>query len=420
MKKGLFSYLIIRSLTFPISFLPYPVLHRLGNILGKAAYYLVPKFRKRTLSNLALAKDLSLSEEQIIATAKESFGNLMITCLEYAKLSKEKDISKIATCENPECAAELMKEGKPVIFFCAHQANWEILFLEGTTRMPGVAIGRPIKNISLYEWVLSTRQKFGGKIIAPQNAIREGLRALKKGSFLGIVGDQGMPDSGFRSVFLGRPAWTSPMPAILSHRTGSPIIFAHTRRENHRYYIHYSDPIWPNLEEPMEKEIDRIMKKLLELLEESIKKHPGQWLWQHNRWKQQTLDKVKRPFRQEAICIIFPDERFDFEEIRETLPIFREIYPHEFFTLLVPQRFASFIVFADAEVIAYEKPEELLLKDYRFKLVFDFHEQPEVQEHYLSLSTFEVLNRTRLAKLAERSTKTPLSILLKRALCHAV
>ncbi|WP_442975472.1 lysophospholipid acyltransferase family protein, partial [Salmonella enterica] len=96
-----------------------------------------------------------------------------------------KNIAKVARCENSEKADELMANGKPVIFFCGHQSNWEILFLEGTSRMPGVAIGRPIKNEVLYRWITAMREKFGGKMIAPKNAAREGLRGLKRGAFLG-------------------------------------------------------------------------------------------------------------------------------------------------------------------------------------------------------------------------------------------
>ena len=78
----------------------------------------------------------------------------MITCLEYAKFAKEKEISRVVICENPEAAQAILNEGKGIIFFCGHQSNWEVLFLEGTSRMPGVAIGRPIKNQKLYDWVL--------------------------------------------------------------------------------------------------------------------------------------------------------------------------------------------------------------------------------------------------------------------------
>jgi KDO2-lipid IV(A) lauroyltransferase len=293
------SLMLIRLLTLPVLFLSYRQIHALGKFLGTISYYLIPKFRKRALSNLALA--LSLEEATLIKTAKESMQNLCINCLEYPKLSWEKKISRVASCENPQQAAELIAQGQGVIFFCGHQSNWEILFLEGTSRMPGVAIGRPIKNRFLYHWILSIRQKYGGKIVPPQNAIREGLRALKKGCFLGIVGDQGMPDSGFRSLFFRKPAWSSPIPAILSYRTNSPLIVATTHRQQGKYLIHYSDPIWPRLDNSLESESERLMKTALSLLEESIKKSPGEWLWQHNRWKQQTLKRVKRRFRQETL-----------------------------------------------------------------------------------------------------------------------
>lgn len=413
MKHSL-SYFLIRTLTSPAVWLPYPAVHYLGRKLGSIAYYLIPSYRKRALSNLALAADLHLQEHEIVDFAKQSFQNLFITCLEYPKLSSLTKIHTIAACENPQEADRIMKEGKGLIFFCGHQANWEILFLEGTSRMPGVAIGRPIKNRVLYDWILDMRQKFGGKIVSRNNAIKEGLRALKAGSFLGIVGDQGMPDSGYTSPFFGRSSWTSPMPAILSYRTGAPIIVATTKRKKDKYYIHYSDPIFPNSAEPMEKEVDRMMRKSLGLLEASIAQSPGEWLWQHNRWKQQTLDKIKRPFRYESICIILPEEKDLFEEIKSHLATFREIYPYEFITLRVPQNFDASL--PNAEIIPYSSEKELLVTDYRFKLIFNFSKYTQVRKHFLRLSAFTVVNLEDLKKLAGKSTS--FSELLQKAICH--
>jgi len=378
------------------------------------------KFRKRTLSNLSLANNtLGLSEKELISVAKGSFQNLMITCLEYAKLKQEKNIQNIAICENPELAASLVKEGKPPIFFCGHQANWELLFLEGTSRMPGVAIGRPIKNKILYEWVLSIRQKYGGKIITPKNAIREGLRGLKKGAFLGIVGDQGMPDSGFCSPFLGRNSWSSPIPAILSYRTGSPIMVATLKRHQAKYHIHYSDPIWPNIEEPMEKEIDRMMRQALQVFEEAVKATPDQWLWQHNRWKQQTLDRLKRPFRQESLCVIMPQDKEQSDLLIPHLSIFRKLYPHEFITFLIPQGFEISCLPEHVETQVYQSTNELFIKDYRFKLVFDFYGHPPIRRHFLKQSAFHVFTLKDLQKLSQATPADNLSNILTKAACHA-
>jgi Kdo2-lipid IVA lauroyltransferase/acyltransferase len=407
--KHFLIYALIRIITFPFAFLPYSWIHATGILLGTIGYYLVPKYRKRALSNLSLATDLALSKKELIRLARASCQNLMITALEYSKFAKEKNISKIATCVNPEEASRIMKEGKGIIFFCAHQANWETLFLEGTSRMPGVAIGRPIRNKYLYNWILSIREKFGGKIIPRKNAAKEGLRALKNGSFFGIVGDQGMPDSGFQSLFLGRKAWTSPLPAILSYRTGCPIIVATTKRKKCKYYIHYSHPIWPNLH--------RLMTETLSLLEKSIKEEPGQWMWQHNRWKQQTPNLVRPPYRQESICIIMPQEKLLFDLIVEHLPTLRKIYPHEFFTFIVPEEFKEAEALKKEEVILYQTLEDILISDYRFKLVFNFHGDPIIRSHFLSLSAFDVVTLKDLENAVGPTSN--LSELFKQALLYA-
>jgi KDO2-lipid IV(A) lauroyltransferase len=369
----LLSYILFRLFTFPLQYLPYKILHRLGKVLGLCVYHLYPKYRKRALSNLALATDLKLTPPQIIETAKKSLQNLAITALEYPRLSREKNIHRLATCQNPEPAAAMIQAGQGVIFFCGHQTNWEILFLEGTKRMPGVAIGRPIKNDYLYRWIITLREKFGGKMIPPKSAYKESFRALKQGKFVGIVGDQGMPDSGFSCPFLGREAWTSPLPALLSSRTGCPVIVATTRREAGKYTIHYSEPILPT-EDPHVQ-----MRQILEVFESAIKERPHEWLWVHNRWKQQPQGRIFKGFRHDAIAFIFPDNSTALSSIAEL----RTLYPREQITAFVPSPFAS----SEIEVKSHD---DLFAIDYRFKFVVDFTQNAKAQKHFANLSALRV------------------------------
>lgn len=417
MNKEKWLYFLIRIAIYPFSLLPYSGIHRVGKLVGSVAFYFMREYRKRALSNLALANDLAFSHKELIHYAKKSFQNLAINCLEYPKLAKEKEFSRIIHCENPEIANEIYKSGKGIIFFCGHQSNWEVLFLDGTTRMNGIAIGRAIKNKQLYNWIVSIREKNGGKIIARRNAMKEGLRALRKGSFLGIVGDQGMPDSGYSFPFLGRRAWTSTAPALLAYKTQSPIIFAATRRVRGGYRIRYHDPIWPDLTKPVEEEVIRMMDQALTQLQESIKRSPGEWLWQHNRWKQQTTHNLYKRFRQDCICIILPE--IGFEELLPHLPTLKEIYPLVFLFLLVPKKYSHISLIEADEVIYYEHLDETLLNDLRFKLIFNFTDYQKVHDHYERLSAFEVLNLTTLKNLAAQHLpkEHTLSDVFKRALC---
>lgn len=392
----IFSYLLIRAILWPISLLSYSAIHSLGNALGWALYHLYPKFRKRALSNLALASDLQLSNAEVKKIALGSCQNLMIVALEYGKLSREKHLSRLVQ-------SDIIPAQGASIFFCGHQANWELFFLEGSRLMPGVAIGRPIKNHYLYNWILKIRQKYGGKIIVPKQAAKEGLRALREGKFLGIVGDQGMPGSGFHCPFLGRDAWTSPLPAILAYRTGAPLFLATMVRKKGKYLIHTEGPFCADPEKPAPEEIDRLMKTVLGAFEKSIILHPDQWLWQHNRWKQQSLDQLKKMYRQDAIAIILPP---DLKLIKEAA-CFRQFYPSEFIACFVPQN--HFITLAGVEMIPYNSPQELLREDFRFKLLYNFTGDRKVDRHYKKLSVFNSVHLEDLesgATLEERLKKT--------------
>jgi len=416
--KEKWTYYFIRAVTFPFSLMPYSWLHKIGRWLGSIAYHFMTDYRKRTLSNLALANDLDLTPSQLIRIAKRSFQNLAINCLEYPKFAREKDFSRVIQCENPEVADEIYKQNKGIIFFCGHQSNWEVLFLDGTTRMKGIAIGKSIKNKRLYHWILSIREKNGGKIVAPRNAVKEGLRALKNGSFIGIVGDQGMPDSGYSFPFLGRRAWTSTAPALLAYKTNCPIVFASTHRVQGRYKIRYFDPIWPDHSQPVEKDVVRMMDKALTLLQESIKHSPGEWLWQHNRWKQQTTHNLYKRFRHDCICVIMPDEGF--LDLNQHLKTLKEIYPLVFLILFIPNRFRHVPLIDADETIYYKTLDQTLINDLRFKLVFNFTDYKPIHAHYERLSAFEVVHIAKLKELAAEHLQPQhdFSDILKRALCR--
>ena len=409
-------------MTAAFGWMPYFLIRKIANVLGILGFYFMRDFRKRTLSNLALATDLHLSKKELIKIAKQSFQNLAINCLEYPRLAREKDFSRILFCKNPEVATKLQAQGKGIIFFCGHQANWEVLFLDGTSRMKGIAIGKPIKNKYLYRWIVSIREKNGGKIINPRNAVLEGLRALKKGAFIGIVGDQGMPDSGYCFPFLGRRAWTSTAPALLAYKTGCPIIFASTQRTKQGYEIHYSDPIWPDLLKPLEEQIPLMMDQALTLMQKSIAQTPGQWLWQHNRWKQQTPKVLYKRFRQDCICIILPPEKEKIDAILPHLATLKTIYATTFLSLMIPSHYQPTSSLTFDEIFYYTDLKDTLTHDFRFKLVFNFTNYRPIHRHFERLSTFEVLDLKILKELAKEHLKAGeennLSEIFKKALCR--
>jgi KDO2-lipid IV(A) lauroyltransferase len=414
MNKETITYYFIRIISLLFFFIPYKAVHKLGNLIGFLSYFFLTTYRKRALSNLALAKSLNLNNKNIVNYAIKSFQNLAITVLEFPKFYLEKKFENIFKTENEKPALDLYKKNKGIIFFVSHLSNWETLFLNGTLKMQGIAIAKPIKNKKLYSWIKKIREKNSGKIIEPKNAIKESLKNLKKGVFIGLVADQAMPDSNYFYPFFNRRSFNTTSPALLSYKTSSPIIVATTKRENGKYIIKYSDPIFPNLKEKKDIEIKNLMNRSLKILEDEIKKNIGDYFWQHNIYKQQSLRYIYKKYRLDSILIILPND-LSFFEIQKHLHTFREIYPKEFIFILCPENFKNEKLIDAEEIIYYNNYNDTLLDDYRFKLLFNFTPYTKVEKHFLKKATLECLNLKKLHQISKLETKN-LSILLKKVI----
>jgi hypothetical protein len=172
----------------------------------------------------------------------------------------------------------------------------------------------------------------------------------------------------------------------------------------------------------MEQEVIRLMDASLTLLQESIKESPGEWLWQHNRWKQQTPQNIYKQFRHDCISIILPQDKQQFEAIAPHLPTLKKIYEGNFLVFIAPEQFRDRLQGSAEEIIYYQKIREVLLDDYRFKLVFNFTDYKLIYAHYESLSAFAILDLQQLRALAKPhlpdSFKDNLSEIFLRALCR--
>lgn len=379
----MFFYLFLRSLEFFMGLFSYRTLHAVGRLLGTLIFYVHVPFRKKAMTNIAIAFGETKSYEERRHIAIKSFQNLTITCLEFFRLKKSRnDISELVTVEGGNEVVSLLQKKQGVIFLTGHQANWEIPFIAVTSFASGIAIGRPIKNKRLYEFVLSVRQMNGGTIVMPKRAIAESTAALKEGKFVGIVGDQAFPESSYSYPLFGTRAWTTTTPALLAYKTNSPLVVAMTKREKGRYVIYPSPIIWPDTKKPLKEEVINMMDKAIGYLEKSIEKRPGEWLWQHDRWKQTGTNNVKRKYRFGFILVILTPES------KHLVEIIKEIYPRSFLTFLISQN----MTLADCQTIKYSEENDLLLDDWRYQMVLDFYDSKKARRHYRRRGAFKALS----------------------------
>lgn len=393
---------LIRLIGIPFSLMPYSWIHKIAKSFGSLAFFLGKPYRKCVMNNLAIAKDLQLKESEMQKIAKESFHNLAITTLEYFRLHRSKNnLEEIIISKNPNILTETAKHGKGLVIISSHQANWEIPMLDITRYLKGIAIGRPIKNHKLYTWILRLREMHGGKVITPKKALSTGIKELKKGHFVGMACDQALTESSYSYPFFGVRAWTTSSPALLAYKTGAPLIAVTTERINNKYHIHYSPPIWPDTTKPLREEVCRLMDHSLAIFETSIKKFPGQYFWQHKRWKQSSINHVLKKYRKDFILIILPNKEKLLEKILSSLPTLKTIYPRSFFSFMVPEKKKDLpLPFKNSEIHTYANLQDILVRDWRYQLVFDFIDKRSIRRHFYKLSATHVLTERSLHTLA--------------------
>jgi KDO2-lipid IV(A) lauroyltransferase len=374
------NYYLIRLLGLFFSLFSFKALYKIADLIHSPLYLLIGKYRKRALSNLSCATELNLCKEEIKKIAKESLFHLLLTSFEYGKLYYTKTLHSFVKTVNADFSNHRLDQDQGVVFFCGHQSNWELLFLDATSRHAGVCIGKPIRNKRLYDFILKIREKFGGKVVEPKDAYKTCLRALKKGQLVGVVGDQGMPESNFVAPCFGRNAHSTTLPALLSLRSNCPLIVAMIERNYGSYTISYSDPI--ELDPKASDPVFDLTQKSLKTLDAAIKKNPAQWMWQHNRWKISYPSYIPKKFRHDAICIIVPDNKEFIDELSNLL----ETYKGAYWIGIVPLKYKKIKGFN--ELFTYQDPKDCFIEHYGPKLVFDGVGIEGLKKHFKKMATF--------------------------------
>ncbi len=288
--NGFILYLIYRIVTLIIKQMPHNFAVNFGKVIGGIGYY-SPKHRKIALDNIKNAFP-EKSKSEHIEIAKNSFSNLGIVILEFFQFEKIfKNHKKILKSEGLDFISQALKNGKGVIFFTGHFGNWELLTLEcGVQKYDFVAVARPLKNKWIYNHIQKIRKKTGSGILDKKGIVRDVIAALRANKCVGFVGDQYAGKKGLFVDFFGRPASTTSAMATFARKTGATIIpaFNLINPDGTHISIIYP-PVYVPQTDNAEKDIFDVTQKIMKILENEIRQHPGQWLWAHRKWRKKKI-----------------------------------------------------------------------------------------------------------------------------------
>jgi len=127
---------------------------------------------------------------------------------------------------------------------------------------------------------------------------RDVMKLLKGNGIICLIADENKRHGGVFVDFFGHPAATAVGPAHLALKTGAPVVpvFMVRRRDN-RQKIVIEPPLSCELSGENEQDIEVLTSQFTRIIESYVRKYPGQWRWDHFRWKTQPVKEkdTKKP-----------------------------------------------------------------------------------------------------------------------------
>lgn len=264
-----------------VAALPLRAFHLLGWVLGWLVWALSPRFRRLTRENLAAAglNDPRLLRRSVGEAGKGALEILPLWFRPQAEVAAWLQVGDdiIALIESAQAS------GRGIIFITPHLGCFEITAQwYAHHRGPMTALFSPPKKGVMDYLIMAGREKPNLRLAAPgMRGMRALIRALKAGEAVGILPDQ-VPGAGEGewAPFFSRPAYTMTLVQRLAESTGARIIVAFAERlpagRGYRAFAQAMPEALPG--ESAASHLNRV-------LEDLIRRCPGQYLWSYNRYK---------------------------------------------------------------------------------------------------------------------------------------
>jgi len=261
----------------------------LGSILGKL---IGPLFRSKKIIKQNIKTGLGeidvQKESEII---NDMWSNIGRTFAEYVFLKDFKfnrtnfDHMKINGVKHLD---KIKKNNKPVIFYSAHFANFELMAMElDKFGIKCAAIYRPLNNFFLNPLMEYLRMKYicPNQIPKGRMGMREIIGKVKDGYSIALMVDQRVSE-GPRTLFFNKPAHTTTIPAQLALKYNCKLVpISLERKEGPNFEMTIHEPYKIEKTGNDEDDTKNITLKINQIIEKMIINNPKQWIWSHNRWK---------------------------------------------------------------------------------------------------------------------------------------
>lgn len=185
------------------------------------------------------------------------------------------------------------RSGRGAIVISAHIGNWELAVpvTAEVLCINAVSIAKKQRNKSINDFINTCRSSDRVRVVPMDEAAREILMSLQTSGFVCMMLDQAAdPSKDVFVDFLGLPAVTFEAPATLALRFKADILAAFAIRQSDDRYHVYTERIDTSDIEDSPEGRTQLVQRCTDVIAQYVRKYPGQWSWQHKRWKYNPVD----------------------------------------------------------------------------------------------------------------------------------
>ena len=285
--------LLLQTLGWTLAHLPEWLLHGLSAALGETFYWIAGRRRRLTLSNLhhAFPERSARWRRDIARAGSRQLVETGLLSLAAPFLSERRirEIARLAPSADA-LARELAARPRPVVLATLHLALWESqTWLKLLSPVPLPEFGiifRPLENAAANEFVQSTRERFGMRLLSRKGGFAEALRILRGKGCVGILMDQNAGMQGVLTTFFGRVCSTTELPGLLAAKFGADVRAFYPRRTGF-WRVEFESELIAH-----DSSAEGITVALNRWLEEQLRNNDSlcaSWLWAHDRWRHQDV-----------------------------------------------------------------------------------------------------------------------------------
>jgi KDO2-lipid IV(A) lauroyltransferase len=284
------EYAGVRAFLFAAQAVPLEEALALGEWAGRQTMAWTPGRVGIVMDNLrhAFPEKGEAELRAICRGAFEHFGRATVEVAVAHRLVRPTSWRDHITVRNEHYLNEALAEGKGAIFLTGHLGVYEIFGLLLSFRgLEMASVYRPMKNPLVDRLLRQRRMVFKQTVVERQGALPALWRILRNRGYVGLVIDQHIRRDGLWVPFFGRPAATTPAPALLALRTGAPIVTGFARRVPglFKFELFVDEPIRARPTRDRDGDVMELTARISRRIEGYIRRCPEQWLWMHRRWR---------------------------------------------------------------------------------------------------------------------------------------